>query len=528
MFLVPFLFLYLLLIQTCPGSGGKGIVMCMGPIESHFTGVYATAKLLRDEMRCRLPIEVWTYAFELPQFPSSALQALIALGDLSIKTLPDPLPVVDTVINGDNKGKKNDKNQGDILSGLKKTQKGRSWQTDYLHFSAKPLALLTTNLTEVLILDSDALLFVSPEELFDYTGYQRTGTFFLYDKFLDYFPYKGYDHGWMQKFILDFNRAHYKDIPISIPGVHTVNEHPKSIESPLLSRYFVESTFHTNAKVRTQHLAESSLLMFNKQKQHRAIAILRALTTVHHEQVYRQIYGDKESYWMACELAGSDYTFSPYGPSHWAALTTNGTCPDVVIDPTFLHYMPGEELRVLSMNQFKLRHIKKYDVSNSRKKGRKKRRKDNKKREENFDGNGTILAISKRESRQSQIDGYLQSLNDCNLEYLHKIANMRKVHRCWSRKVACSAISDRDFDILIMHGQLQAKAKEIYRKLKYPCNGCYWKYKSGSNVYYSEISSKVKGQKDVTFQSEEEFFAHRKKLGYPPGSGWSDLIVVDG
>ena len=143
------------------------------------------------------------------------------------------------------------------------------------------------------------------------------------------------------------------------------------------------------------------------------------------------------------------------------------------------------------------------------------------------EGNGNnkkLLAISKRESRQAQIEEYLRSLDDCNPE----IANMRKVHRCWSRKVTCSVISDRDFDILKKHGQLQMKAREIYRKVNYPCSGCYWKYKSENNVYFSEISSGVKGRKDVTFQNSEEFFAHRKKMGYPPGSGWSDLVVVDG
>ena len=526
--MVPLYLLSLLFLHASSDSGeGRGIVMCMGPIETHFMGVYATAKLLRNELKSRLPIEVWTYAFELPQIPPSAVQALTDLGDLSIKTLPDPVPIVDAAIGGNSKRNTKNKKDKDILGGLKKTQKGRSWQTDYLHFSAKPLALLTTNLTEVMILDSDALIFVSPDELFNYSGYQRTGTFFLYDKFLDYFPYKGYDQNWMHNFISSFDRKLYENVPISTPGVVAVRGYPKSHESPLLSQYFVESSFHASSKVKTQHLAESSLLLFNKEKQHRAIAILRALTTVHHEQVYRQIYGDKESYWMACELAGSDYTFSPYGPSHWAALTTNGTCPDVVIDPTFLHYMPGEEMKALSMNQFKLRHIKKYDMSNSRKKAHKKRRKDNsgvgKEAVGELGGSGKILAISKRESRQSQIDGYLQSLHDCSAE----IPNMRKVHRCWSRKVLCSAISDQDFGTLEKHGQLQIEARIIFRKMKYPCNGCYWKYKKENDVYYSEISSKVKGQKDVTFRTQEEFFAHREKMGYPPGSGWSELILVD-
>jgi hypothetical protein len=76
---------------------------------------------------------------------------------------------------------------------------------------------------------------------------------------------------------------------------------------------------------------------------------------------------------MACELAGSEYSFSPYGSSHWAALTDNNTCPDLVIDPTFIHYLPsnGSSSRLLSVNQFKYRHFKKFKRNGNNKKNSK-------------------------------------------------------------------------------------------------------------------------------------------------------------
>ena len=79
---------------------------------------------------------------------------------------------------------------------------------------------------------------------------------------------------------------------------------------------------------------------------------------------------------MACELAGSEYSFSPYGSSHWAALTDNITCPDLVIDPTFIHYLPsngsnGSSSRLLSVNQFKYRHFKKFKSNGNNKKNSK-------------------------------------------------------------------------------------------------------------------------------------------------------------
>lgn len=119
------------------GSGSeqqaqRGIIFSMGPMESHFMGVYASVRLIRQTSS--LPIEIWCYPFELPQMPEKAMQALQSFADVSIKLLPHPDPsLLESTRQVD----------------LKDIQKGRSWKTDYLHFSAKPLALLTSNLTEV-------------------------------------------------------------------------------------------------------------------------------------------------------------------------------------------------------------------------------------------------------------------------------------------------------------------------------------------------------------------------------------------
>ena len=415
------------------------IVVAYVTITSIVMGVYATAKVIRETSS--IPIEVWTYAFEIPQLPTSAIQALQSVEGLTMKVLPDPIPITSL----------HDLRDED----LKDMQKGRSWQTDYLHFSAKPLALITSNFTEIMLVDSDAVLFVSPEEIFATVAYSQTGTLFLHDKFIDFFPYKSHDPMWMENFLTTFDRSAYATTPISAQGVEPVMEVEKSgfDEKNLLSAQFTSSTFYTKrAPVNTQHLAESSLVLFHKLKQLRATEILKALTVKHHEEVYRQVYGDKETYWMACELAGADYSFSPYGPSHWAALTSNSTCPDLVIDPTFVHYMPEDNVRVMSMNQFKFRHLKKFERKGPIKRKSKRKPSDNV-------GDLPILATSQRDSRQVQMKEYVDSLRLCR----KGIAPMRKVQRCWSSKVPCTILPQTNLLTLKKHAKFQMEASKIYK-----------------------------------------------------------------
>lgn len=167
---------------------------------------------------------------------------------------------------------------------------------------------------------------------------------------------------------------------------------------------------------------------------------------------------------MACELAGSDYSFSPFGPrcdgnillykttvmmtskphSHWASISENYTCPDLVVDPTFIHYLPmaHREPVVMSMNQFKYRHLKKFEGTNKKK----RKFKDDSKLK------AKLLATSSRQTRVEQIRDYRESLKTCS----SAVKPMRKVQRCWSRYVRCDVMNEKDMSVLRRHAALQA------------------------------------------------------------------------
>jgi len=153
---------------------------------------------------------------------------------------------------------------------------------------------------------------------------------------------------------------------------------------------------------------------------------------------------------MACEIAGAEYAFSEYGASHWAAMTINNTCPDLVIDPTFVHYLPDKIGRIMSMNQVKLRHLKKFFVT--------KHIKDIEEIDVRISSD-TRFAVSRRQLYDDQIIEYFAADKACN----PSIKQMRRVHRCWSSKVSCNYMSLLDMKCLASHYKYQLQAKMILK-----------------------------------------------------------------
>ena len=153
---------------------------------------------------------------------------------------------------------------------------------------------------------------------------------------------------------------------------------------------------------------------------------------------------------MACEIAGAEYSFSEYGASHWAAMKNNNTCPDLVIDPTFVHYLPDKTARIMSMNQVKLRHLKKFFASESTK------------GIEDIDvriSRDILFAVSRRQIYDEQRSEYAEAEKTCN----PSIKEMRRVHRCWSSKVSCNYLTSGDMKCLANHFKYQIQAKRIFK-----------------------------------------------------------------
>ena len=140
------------------------------------------------------------------------------------------------------------------------------------------------SLDEVMAIDVDTVLFTHPAMLFDSAQYKETGTLFLLDKFLNWWPhyYTPFDEQWLHHFISNYDG----------------NFHHIAVQNISSLKYFEREEFKGFVRSRSQHLAESSIVLFDKRRHRRTMAILEDITNRHGFELYRNTYGDKESYWI--------------------------------------------------------------------------------------------------------------------------------------------------------------------------------------------------------------------------------------
>jgi alpha 1,2-mannosyltransferase len=120
---------------------GRGIVICAGGIR-YFTCCWVLVNMLRRELKCTLPVEVWYVGRELTQ------DIINALKDMDVSCC----------------------NFLDYENNLEL----KGWML-------KPLAIQLSRFKEVLYLDADNIPVMNPEFLFQFSGYTETGALFWPD-----------------------------------------------------------------------------------------------------------------------------------------------------------------------------------------------------------------------------------------------------------------------------------------------------------------------------------------------------------
>jgi len=305
-------------------SGKRGIVIPMGAQRLMFAGAYATIMGLRQRHGCDLPVQLWAYRSEIERMPPSMKKFVDEDPLVELKTFPVDLDVNQKVPAWDIEGE---------------------WYLDYYRFASMPLAIIHTDFEEVIAVDADSVVVADPRKLFDTTQYTTTGTFFLWDKLIDYWPawYPPYVKTWLFHFLKDFDATAFSHVGVGVGDIEwALSERRQEM---------------LNERAYTQHTMESSLVVMDKRRQRRTVAILKELVLRRGEEVFSHIYGDKETYWMAATLAGQAFAFNDWAAGHWSDPSNiNGTrvcAGNRFMEPGTMHYMPGPAKEVLSVNECK-------------------------------------------------------------------------------------------------------------------------------------------------------------------------------
>ncbi|DAZ97382.1 TPA: hypothetical protein N0F65_003405 [Lagenidium giganteum] len=165
----------------------------------------------------------------------------------------------------------------------------------------KPLAVHHTNISEVLLLDVDAIFLTNPAVLRSLDGYVKTGTAFFYDRVIP-------GDAFFNRNVTKTGRKYLDDLPQRYQQERHNSTHTVAVQP---SEHLLQSFAYRGE---TMHEQDSSCVAIDKRRAGDAMDALWFLIT-RERFVFDFSWGDKESFWLAFELAQQPYEFSPWGVS---------------------------------------------------------------------------------------------------------------------------------------------------------------------------------------------------------------------
>lgn len=219
-------------------------------------------------------------------------------------------------------------------------------------FYIKPLAVVFSRFQEIMMLDADTIHFRSPMDLWETDKYKTTGTLFFHDRVaweLEYLdaPYPGQDGiTWHHHVTANFDVAPYGFLGrIPRPNASSASR-ARSMALPVTLPFepsdFLLTSHSWNRRSGME--MDSSVLLWNKKRQPRATAILASFIALNQPE-RPPSYGDKEFFFIACELAETAYAFSDFGVgvAGWdrkALAAPNSSIPHPTLCGDILQFYP--------------------------------------------------------------------------------------------------------------------------------------------------------------------------------------------
>lgn len=213
-------------------------------------------------------------------------------------------------------------------------------------FSIKVISVLFSRFDEVMLVDADTLFFQNPMKLWDLARYKQTGTLFFHDRIStpDQFlalPVADSGDGrpvtHLHWYLSTFDVSPYRALA-HIPRRRATAKNAMPAKPHFAPSDFLLSSHSWN--MRAGHEMDSSLVLWNKRKQPRATTIVASFLAQNGAE-FPPSYGDKELFFIACELAETQYAFSDFGVgSLGTELQGYGDKADSVLCGSGLHYFP--------------------------------------------------------------------------------------------------------------------------------------------------------------------------------------------
>lgn len=166
-------------------------------------------------------------------------------------------------------------------------------------FQVKVFALHHSEFDEAILCDADVTFYKSPEIIFLDEHYIRTGTYFFRD--LDQWTFHNLSNAGANKFqSLQFFNARKQFFR------HIMPNNPPHFP-PEFSYIYSDDVPTEPVK---EALQESGVVYINRRIHDKSMEHIYFLN-YNHKITYNHVWGDKETFWIGCVMAGKEYYFNP-------------------------------------------------------------------------------------------------------------------------------------------------------------------------------------------------------------------------
>lgn len=216
--------------------------------------------LLRIKYNCDLPIEIWEIGNEISEETKDKMQ----LYDVRFKNVNNYC----------------------------------SNPSHWKGYQVKVFALYNSSFDEAILCDADISFYKNPEIIFNDVNYIRTGTYFFRD--LDQWVFNNLTYNTENKFNnLEYFNNRKTFIRKLIPN--------KTDKFPVEFAYIYEDNI-PNVNVK-EALQEAGVVYINKMIHGESLKEIFKLNDNHNE-TYKYVWGDKETFWLGCVMADKEFYFN--------------------------------------------------------------------------------------------------------------------------------------------------------------------------------------------------------------------------